>query len=173
MATRSIIGIKVKPTDIGLNKKFTRDNLPKGKGYYDTHIDALGEVNIMRPFLSVYCHFDGYVNGVGKTLLTEFDDYDKALNLILGGATSSLTGDLIQYCAACGEDWEDCAPVQSTPAEDLLKEEYAYLYQSYVDEQDLDDNGKPTEKWQWYVRSPYKSHGIPDWTPLREVLKEN
>ena len=39
---------------------------------------------------SVYCHSDGYVSGVGKMLVKDYQDDDKILNLIQRGDFSSL-----------------------------------------------------------------------------------
>ena len=40
--------------------------------------------------VSIYCHFDGYIEGVGRTLKAHYNDKDKALNLIEGGDISVL-----------------------------------------------------------------------------------
>ena len=33
----------------------------------------------------VYCHYDGYLNGIGRTLLRNFDTPDKVEELVCGG----------------------------------------------------------------------------------------
>lgn len=38
----------------------------------------------------IYCHWDGYLEGVGKTLLTHYNDMLKAIELITLGDISSL-----------------------------------------------------------------------------------
>lgn len=40
--------------------------------------------------LYIYCHFDGYPEGVGQTLLDHYKDYDKVLELVKLGGLSSL-----------------------------------------------------------------------------------
>lgn len=39
---------------------------------------------------SIYCHWDGYLKGVGETLLTHYDTYEKANALVALGNISSL-----------------------------------------------------------------------------------
>lgn len=38
----------------------------------------------------IYCHFDGYLDGVGKTLIENYTDINKVMALIELGAISSL-----------------------------------------------------------------------------------
>jgi hypothetical protein len=38
----------------------------------------------------IYCHFDGYLDGVGKTLIENYTDINKVIALIELGAISSL-----------------------------------------------------------------------------------
>jgi len=38
----------------------------------------------------VYCHYDGYLSGVGKTLLESYGNRDRVLSLISKGSLSSL-----------------------------------------------------------------------------------
>ena len=55
---------------------------------------------------SIYCHFDGYVSGVGKTLFNHYDK-EKLQKLIELGDISSLgesTIDTVAYCRDRGED---------------------------------------------------------------------
>jgi hypothetical protein len=55
---------------------------------------------------SIYCHFDGYVEGVGKTLFNHYDQ-EKLEKLLELGDISSLgesTEDTVAYCRDRGED---------------------------------------------------------------------
>ena len=55
---------------------------------------------------SIYCHFDGYISGVGKTLFNHYDK-EKLQKLIELGDISSLgesTIDTVAYCRDRGED---------------------------------------------------------------------
>lgn len=40
---------------------------------------------------AVYCHFDGYPSGVGVDLLTYFNTFEKALELVDGGSIESIS----------------------------------------------------------------------------------
>lgn len=40
--------------------------------------------------MHIYCHFDGYLEGVGKALVEEHNDVDKAYALVNGGACRSI-----------------------------------------------------------------------------------
>ena len=56
---------------------------------------------------SIYCHFDGYIDGVGKTLFNHYDR-EKLEKLIELGDISSLgesTIDTIAYCRDRDEDF--------------------------------------------------------------------
>jgi hypothetical protein len=55
---------------------------------------------------SIYCHFDGYLSGVGKKLFNHYDK-EKLEKLIELGDISSLgesTEDTVAYCRDRGED---------------------------------------------------------------------
>jgi len=55
---------------------------------------------------SIYCHFDGYIDGVGKVLFEHYDK-EKLEKLIELGDISSLgtsTEDTVAYCRDRGED---------------------------------------------------------------------
>ena len=41
-------------------------------------------------YIIIYCHHDGYINGVGKKLLEKYNTYESAYELILQGDCSSL-----------------------------------------------------------------------------------
>ena len=58
----------------------------------------------------VYCHSDGYISGVGKTLLNNYKNYDDVLKLINHGGISSLADNLNDtsfYCRDWGRKNED------------------------------------------------------------------
>lgn len=43
-----------------------------------------------KTYLSIYCHQDGYIDGVGMTLKNHYDTFDKAMALIELGNVSAL-----------------------------------------------------------------------------------
>jgi hypothetical protein len=55
---------------------------------------------------SIYCHFDGYVDGVGKTLFNHYDQEKLEKLLELGDISSLGTSieDTVAYCRDRGED---------------------------------------------------------------------
>jgi hypothetical protein len=55
---------------------------------------------------SIYCHFDGYVEGVGKTLFNHYDQekLEKLLELGNISVLKESTEDTVAYCRDRGED---------------------------------------------------------------------
>ena len=156
MATRSTISLKISESDKGRVFHFDIDKLPKSvSGCEDKYIDKVGDVKLEKDYLTIYHHWDGYPEGVGKTLVKRFNDYDAILNLLCGGDASSINGDTIaQYCAWRGEAWEDAyggvQPKQSD-TEPSVTEDYAYLFK----------DGK------WF----FKVYGAKEWTNLEGYLE--
>jgi hypothetical protein len=60
--------------------------------------------------LQVYCHFDGYLEGVGKILKNHYTSFDDVYNLIKRGNLSHL-GDTIEssgfYCSDHDDDLDE------------------------------------------------------------------
>lgn len=149
MATRSTISLKINESDKGKKFKFDENKLPEGVGYEKDYIDLLSSIMIETDYLTIYHHWDGYPDGVGATLLDEFNDYDSILNLMLGGDASTINGNtIVQYTAWRGET--GCEARQSN-AEPSVTEEYAYLFK----------DGK------WYFKDDCE---INKWTDLEEYL---
>ena len=80
---------------------------------------------------SIYCHFDGYVDGVGKTLFNHYDK-EKLQKLIELGDISSLGESTIDTVAYCRDRGEDLHSTSYLDVEGLFKlgfesgEEYVY-----------------------------------------------
>lgn len=108
MSTRSNIAILLRPED--RNKDF--------KTPWGEVVNANG-----KKYLYVYCHNDGYPEGVGADLITMFDGdkYEKALRYILRGDRS--TTDLSYW------DWrgEKCAPRAADTEEEMYQNDYLYV----------------------------------------------
>ena len=115
MATRSNIAIILKEEDKA--RVFTELNkrLEEAGVRFKYGIDN-GNV------LQIYCHWDGYPEGVGKDLLSHFNSYDAALKLILEGDHSTPH----ESYTSKGEDWESNRPDQRTEA--ICYEEYLYVF---------------------------------------------
>lgn len=150
MATRSNICLVLNKEDIGKVMKFDETKLPKDVTCSDEFLNMVEEVTLEKPILEIYHHWDGYPDGVGKTLLEQYNDYNTILNLLLGGDTSSiLRNHVCQYCAWRGDDWKGVKPRQLD--EPVLNEKYLYKYEDGV----------------WYFRDDYENE---DWTNLEEYL---
>ena len=108
MSTRSNIAILLRPED--RNKDF--------KTPWGQVVNANG-----KKYLYVYCHNDGYPEGVGADLITMFDGdkYEKALKYILKGDRS--TTDLSYW------EWrkEQCAPRAADTEEEMYQNDYLYV----------------------------------------------
>lgn len=129
MSTRSNIAILLRPED--RNKDF--------KTPWGEVVNANG-----KKYLYVYCHHDGYPEGVGADLIHMFDggDYKDVINYImLGDRTSS---DLSYW------DWrkEQCAPEAADTEEEMYQNDYLYILEEvdgtmrvrmYGDDDDEDD----------------------------------
>ena len=101
--------------------------------------------------LQIYCHWDGYPEGVGKALQSGYNSYEKVLALILGGDLSSIEDSYsCPYSLGEGEDANDCAPVVLQNPK--LNEEYLYVF-------DYETN-------QWFVQE----YGNSEFKSLADVL---
>lgn len=147
MSTRSFIIVKVRKEDIGKVMKFNEGLLPKpldnwqekdheGKVWRDeTGQNLCQPVEVKDQFIGVYCHWDGYPDGVGAELLTHFKDYNSVLNLIIGGSCSSINGGVVRhYANRQKEKWEYLLPKQGKSQAELARvgrgswAEYAYVF---------------------------------------------
>ena len=163
MATRSIIAVIVNPMDLG--KVITPDPVLLGKGICTelTH-PTFETTTLEKDVLSIYHHWDGYPNGVGATLLTEFNSYEKALNLMSFGDASSINGvDATFYNSwRENEPWERTKPSQYECESDFEKHfkddvfiEYLYLFKD----------------GEWFVKENYTDEDT-DWEKVSDVLSK-
>ena len=158
MATRSFIGVVVNPQDKGKAIEPSLELLGKeiettleNPELHTTTIDESTEV------IRIYHHWDGYPSGVGKTLLEEFNSYEKAINLIAFGDASTINGTNAVFYNSWreGEDWKHTKPRQYTSEqayEDSCDEDYAYLFK----------DGK------WYVKNCWAEKGGAEWQELTD-----
>lgn len=82
MATRSNIAIILKEEDKAIVFAEPNERLEESGIRLRYGVDN-GNV------LQIYCHWDGYPEGVGQDLLDDFNSYDEALKLILEGDHST------------------------------------------------------------------------------------
>jgi hypothetical protein len=147
MSTRSCIILKVRKEDIGKVMKFNAGLLPVPLGRWEDK-DHEGKVwrdetgrNRCRPveindlYIGTYCHWDGYLSGVGDALKKRFNDYDSVLNLIIGGSCSCIENNLVRhYANRKKEKWSWIYPKQGKTQKSLVDLfnhcwcEFAYLF---------------------------------------------
>lgn len=104
----------------------------------------------------VYCHFDGYLDGVGAQLRAEFTDPFKLRDLIDGGDMSSIG----EPYTARGESIDDTKACSFKNFDDYVRngqnEEYDYILRQV--------NGQPV----WFVRC----HATYDaWVTFEKAVK--
>ncbi len=133
MSTNGTITLKVKPEDIGKTLQFDINKIPKGFKYSSNYLSKVGKVKITKGYLTVYHHWDSYIeDGLGQRLLEHYNDYDTILNIILGGDISTLVNDeIIQYTAWRDEDWGRCKPEQTDECP-MNKQEYGYKFEDGI-----------------------------------------
>ena len=133
MATRSCIIVKVRDSDVGTAQKYSDEKSKAlANDWGDGGTDKCEEVKIEKPYIGVYCHWDGYPSGVGAALKSFADTYDRALNLVLGGTISMVGADeFTHYANRDGEKWDYLKPKQGDTAIDVsraIDEKYTYLF---------------------------------------------
>ena len=135
MSTHCNVIIKVKPEDIGKSVKFSSRKLPvklKLWNAFENTRSKCKSITIEKPYIGIFCHFDGYPSGVGNVLLEKFNDYDSILNLIAGGDCSSICCDsVIHYANRIGEKWNYVKPLQGDTANRCVIDypEYVYIFE--------------------------------------------
>ena len=115
MSTRSTISVKI-PTKM------------IGKVYENIHGH---QVYLGGEYMIIYCHFDGYLDGVGEILQGYYNSFEKAFELVLGGDISSIAESLegCDYYVRRGESWENNKPAFSDKQPERV-EDYLYIFES-------------------------------------------
>lgn len=158
MATRSYIRVILKEEDRNRDMKFSpnekqKKSLEEKPWRRETKEGCWEAVNAEgKEALIIYHHWDGYIDALGETLFKEYNSYEEALNLVLGGDCSTINGTYTPYAVREGEDWDGIKP-RAIDEKYPRKEEYDYMFK--------DD--------QWYVRGGY-DEGCDDWTPLEKFM---
>lgn len=161
MATRSNIRVILREEDRNKDLKFTpneqqAEDLLKNEWGRDQLEEGMWET--VNPegaeALMIYHHWDGYIKGVGKTLIEKYNSYEDALNLVLGGDCSSINETYAPYATRKCEDWESIKP-RPISENHKMEEEYDYMFKGD----------------QWYVRGGY-DEGCDDWTPLQKFFAD-
>ena len=134
MPTHCYVVLKVRKKDIGKTMVFDKEKLSPIVIEDWADENAQGDnlcqpIKITSQYIGIYSHWDGYINnGVGESLKTSFNSYDKALNLILGGDCSSIDKyRLRHYANRKYNTWEHIQPLQSDNLR-VFNEQYVYLF---------------------------------------------
>ncbi len=72
-------------------------------------------------YRSVYCHYDGYPDGVWMILRQHYDSVPEARMVIKAGDLSSLEEDAINSYQDRGESWQQVKPITSPDLPHLIK----------------------------------------------------
>ena len=117
MSTTSTIYVKVRKEDKGKALKCDLSkvslNLNNSLRIKVEEIERkITPIKLDKDYIRIYVHRNGYVNGVGYELLTNYD-YEKALNLILLGDESDIIDVCTPYVGRTDfpEEWEDIKPM--------------------------------------------------------------
>ena len=106
MSTNSTIVLKLNPEDVGRIKKcnLTKCKVKKRKMFSSEtlpRMDLIGrvikEVELSKPYIEIYHHWDGYPSGLGKWLQKHYSKYDDVLNLLLIGKCSTIIDGVVPY----------------------------------------------------------------------------
>ena len=156
MSTRICIIVKVNKENIGKVKTFKK-SLIKGLeswGNGEAKDGFFPKITLHGQYIAIYCHWDGYLEGIGKELKDNYNTYEKALNLVLGGSISSIeNGNVRYYTMRKGEEWTSIEPVEFNTLRTAKKNgifswcEYFYVF----------DNGE----WRY---STWSNKGYRKWS---------
>jgi hypothetical protein len=80
--------------------------------------------------LQIYCHYDGYLSGVGEELNKYFKNYDDVLMMILAGDCSYIEDGVACHYTSKGEDWASNRPEQRMYPR--RREDYLYVFKNGV-----------------------------------------
>lgn len=152
MGTRAFISVRIKAEDKGKFRSFDKAKLPKNrKVLFEDCIPK--RVKLTDDYLTIYNHHDGYMDGVGSALVADFNDYDKALNLVLMGYVDSVAyQQLIPFGSTTAEAVRgECEPM---PTVKEMCTEHIYKFED--------------GRW-WHATEDWKSRRDPSlykWEPI-------
>lgn len=152
MGTRAFISVRIKAEDKGKTLRFDKAKLPKNRKVLFEDCIPHG-MTLTDDYLTIYNHHDGDMDWVGSALVADFNDYDKALNLMLMGYVDSVAyQQLIPYGSSAAEAVPgDCEP---TPAIKEMCTAHIYKFED--------------GQW-WHATDNYRSRKDPalyNWKPI-------
>jgi hypothetical protein len=130
MATRANIAIVLKPEDQNVPLNFMSDRFkdvrPLVRMGEESEIEFT-DVIADKPVLQIYNHHDGYPDHLGSVLNRYYNDYERALALILAGDTSFVDQHGTEaYASRPDEGYERNKPVILDHSK--VNEEYLYTF---------------------------------------------
>lgn len=131
MSTSAHIFIRLNDSDIGKVMKQDLNRLGIDMNFVK---EMPRSVEMTKRYMGIRCHWDCYPDGVGKVLLSEFNDKDKIINLLLGGDASSLIDGIYQY-ATFNEEGKEPWGYNKPKFYDAIPdptEDFLYLFQDNV-----------------------------------------
>lgn len=157
MSTRSNIYLKLKDESKGQTIKFDFDKLPRGNGEIHGKLEfPIKDVTIPQDaeYIGVYHHWDGYITGVGQTLLESYTYYDTILNMLIMGDLSTINGGVISY-----QGWrnEDC-PARIITPKTKVNHWVSYEEPKLV----INKSGEQEKEWGHYVKRAIMKKGALD-----------
>lgn len=143
MGTLASVSIRIKPESKGLARFHVKEWRDKPeRGYYDTECNLIINDNVM----SSVIYYDGYIEGVGKSLFKVIRSYQEAFVFILKGDRSSFN---LPYYEQ-NESWESNKPKMSNVfPNDSTYFDYYYKWDEFEGEE------------QWMVRKYSESEYVP------------
>lgn len=145
MSTPSRIILKLKKEDIGRKIKFDPTKLPlpfydwierddNGKVWLNQKdVEKSKAVTLKGKYIGIYCHWDGHLDSTGDVLRESFNDYETALNLIVGGWCSGIaSGYVSHYANRKGMEWADIKPIQGSidTIRSQIYGQYEYIFEN-------------------------------------------
>lgn len=130
MATRANIAIVLKPEDQNVPLNFMSDRFKDVRPLVGLGKESeieFTDVIANKPVLQIYNHHDGYPDHLGVVLNKYYNDYEKALALILAGDTSFVDQHSTKaYASRLDEGYEINKPVILDHSR--VNEEYLYTF---------------------------------------------
>lgn len=132
MATRANIAIVLKPEDQNVPLNFMSDRFKDVRPLVGMDVAEDSEIEFTdviadKPVLQIYNHHDGYPDHLSVVLNKYYNDYEKALALILAGDTSFVDQHSTEaYASRPDEGYESNKPVILDHSR--VNEEYLYTF---------------------------------------------
>ena len=132
MATRANIAIVLKPEDQNVPLNFMSDRFKDVRPLVGMDVAEESEIEFTdvianKPVLQIYNHHDGYPDHLGSVLNKYYNDYEKALALILAGDTSFVDQHSTEaYASRPDEGYEINKPAILDHSR--VNEEYLYTF---------------------------------------------